>query len=101
MVTHGNSETARDEACVADLRSARTKAVELSRGGELATVLSAGIDDPMSRVYVVKLLDVHPALGKVAGRRVLADIGLAPFARVVDLTASQKANLLLASGEGP
>lgn len=78
----------RDLDTVRTLRSARIAAVNRASQGDLAGVLQA--DDPNSGfVYVVKLLDVHPRLGKVAGRRLLADIGVQPLARVADLTHEQ------------
>ncbi len=43
---------------------------------------------------MVKILDVHPRLGKVAGRRLLADIGVAPLARIADLTDDQRDRIL-------
>lgn len=83
----------RDLDIVRELRSARETAVSRSSSGELAEVFS-GDDGPTGSVYVVKLLDVHPRLGKVAGRRLLADIGVEPLARVADLTTEQRARIL-------
>lgn len=92
-------EPSEDYAIVERLRAARRTAVEAASAGRVRSVLGVDGDDPASRVYVVKLLDVHPALGKVAGRRLLADAGVAPFARVVDLTEAQKSTILRACGE--
>ena len=45
-------------------------------------------------MYVVKLLDVSPRLGKVAGRRLMADLGIEPLSRVRDLTDPQRSALI-------
>lgn len=93
-------ETAlRDYARVESLRTARDGAVHLSSRGLLAQVLGAATDSPESKVYVVKLLDVHPALGKVKGRRLLTSLGVDSFARVSDLSSDQVADILSACGE--
>jgi len=47
----------------------------------------------------VKLLDVHPALGKVVGRRLMDTLGLPPFITVAQLSSSQHAAILSACGE--
>ena len=74
---------------VAEIRDARERAVLRAKSGELAEILSSpsGFEN---LVYVVKLLDVDPRLGKVAGRRAMAEAGVSQFARVVDLTAQQR-----------
>ncbi|MCE2818601.1 MAG: hypothetical protein LW686_08130, partial [Ilumatobacteraceae bacterium] len=58
-----------------------------------------GDDSLEAQIYVVKLLDVHPALGKVSGRRLFADLGVVPFTRVCQLTSSQRSGILTAVGE--
>lgn len=83
----------KDLDTVRSLRSARIAAVAKSGEGDLETVLSAD-DVATQSVYVVKLLDVHPKLGKVAGRRLLAHIGVEPLARVCDLTTEQRNRIL-------
>ncbi len=87
----------RDLDRVRELRSARVAAVDRSSAGELAEVLAAR-DGATGSVYVVKLLDVHPRLGKVAGRRLLAEIGVAPLARLHDLTDLQRSRILDEAG---
>ena len=87
----------RDLGTVRDLRSARIAAVNDSSSGDLAGVLGSS-DRFTASVYVVKLLDVHPRLGKVAGRRLLAALGVAPLARVSDLTSDQRARILAEAG---
>lgn len=89
---------AADLALIENVRSARIAAVHQCSAGSVSPVL-ASCDDAVRFVYVVKLLDVHPALGKVAGRRVLGSLGLSHFTRVSDLTESQKSAILTACGE--
>jgi hypothetical protein len=48
-------------------------AVSASRAGNLQTALDAGVS---GHALVVKVLDVHPCLGKVAGRRLLTELGI-------------------------
>lgn len=50
----------------------------------MADALAPG-DPAGGSTYVVKILDVAPGLGKVAGRRLLASLGVSPFATVADL----------------
>lgn len=90
----------RDLETVSRLRTARIRAVEEASRGEMGSLLQPSNTD-VSQVYVVKLFDVHPKFGKVAGRRLLATLNVAPLARVADLTEQQKDNLLKAVGEKP
>lgn len=88
----------KDLATVAQWRNTRVEAVARAASGHLAEV----IDHPTPEqglVYVVKLLDVHPKLGKVSGRRLMAQLGIDSFARVADLTAAHKQALLRECGE--
>lgn len=87
----------RDLVTVRALRSARVDAVAASAAGELASLL-ASTDGFTRAVYVVKILDVHPGLGKVAGRRLLAEVGVEPLARISDLTPGQTSRILEAVG---
>jgi hypothetical protein len=91
--------TVSDFEMVKNLRNARVDAVIKAQKGQLAEVLSVEIDSLEAQTYVVKLLDVHPALGKVAGRRLLADLGVVPFTRVGQLTNEQRNGILDAVGE--
>lgn len=87
-----------DLATVEQWRRARVDAVAQSASGHLLKVLS----DPTPEqgfVYVVKLLDVHPRLGKVSGRRLMASLGIGPFARVSDLSSAQRDAVLAECGE--
>jgi hypothetical protein len=90
--------TIRDVQRVAEIRAHRIQAVQLSSSAKLAEVFSssAGLYDA---VYLVKLLDVHPALGKVVGRRLMDTLGLPPFITVAQLSSSQHAAILSACGE--
>lgn len=88
---------AEDLAALAHLRSVRQKAVDSAAGGDIATVLSHS-DAATQCVYVVKLLDVHPSLGKVAGRRLLASLGLNHFSRISDLSPRHIETILSACG---
>lgn len=85
---------------VALLRSARQEAVEKAARGELSEVLASSPDSATAFTYLVKLLDVHPALGKVKGRRLMADMGLDPLVRVSGLTAGSKQRILSECGQG-
>jgi hypothetical protein len=91
--------TVSDFEMVKSLRNARVVAVKKAHEGKLAGVLSVSDDSLEAQVYVVKLLDVHPALGKVSGRRLLADLGVVPFTRVGQLTSAQRSGILAALGE--
>jgi hypothetical protein len=91
--------TVSDFELVKSLRNARVVAVKKAHEGKLAGVLSVSDDSLEAQVYVVKLLDVHPALGKVSGRRLLADLGVVPFTRVGQLTSEQRSGILAAVGE--
>ena len=91
--------TVSDFEMVKSLRNARVVAVKKAHEGKLAGVLSVSDDSLEAQVYVVKLLDVHPALGKVSGRRLLTDLGVVPFTRVGQLTSEQRSGILAAVGE--
>ena len=78
-----------DMEVVAQLRTARVAAVLESSKGNVSSVLEAPHDSYEAQVYVVKLLDVSPRLGKVAGRRLMAELGIAALARVHELTVDQ------------
>lgn len=82
------------------LRTARIEAVKAASAGHLGVVFDAPADAPSGFTYLVKLLDVHPALGKVKGRRLMSDLGLGQFVRVCELSRSDKDRLLAACG-GP
>ena len=83
-----------DMEVVAQLRASRVAAVLESSRGNVSSVLNASADSYEAQVYVVKLLDVSPRLGKVAGRRLMAELGIEPLSRVRDLTDSQRVALI-------
>ena len=91
--------TVSDFEMVKSLRNARVVSVGIAQKGQLSAVLAVPEDSLEAQVYVVKLLDVHPALGKVSGRRLLADLGVVPFTRVGQLTPEQRNGILAAVGE--
>ena len=68
----------------------------------IRTTLERSSTEPLSRVlsdpvcaptHVVKVLDVHPCLGKVAGRRLMAGSGVPESATVGDLDDARRAAL--------
>ena len=89
----------RDLETVSRLRSARQEAVAQAARGDVATLVQSPSDSLFQQVYVVKLLDVHPRLGKVAGRRLLSELHVAPLARVCDLNPDQVKSLLAVVGD--
>lgn len=83
-----------DREVVAQLRIARVSAVLESSMGNVASVLESPLGSYEAQVYVVKLLDVSPRLGKVAGRRLMAELGIGALSRVRDLTDQQRRALI-------
>ena len=83
-----------DIEVVAQLRTARVAAVLESSRGNVSSVLEAPHDSYEAQVYVVKLLDVSPRLGKVAGRRLMVELGISALSRVQDLTEPQRRALI-------
>lgn len=69
------------------VRSAIDAALTESGRAPLKAVLTGAEFGP---AYVVKVLDVHPCLGKVAGRRLLKEIGVGERTRLEDLTAGER-----------
>lgn len=88
------SQRDRDLRRVSELRTARERAVSEAASGMLATVLALDGTDDRSQTYVVKLLDVTPGVGKVAGRRLLGSLGIEESVRAADLTDVQKSAIL-------
>lgn len=91
------SERAADLAVIDEVRRARVHAVESARAGRLAEVFST--PGPWQQVYVVKLLDVHPSLGKVAGRRLLDSLSISHMDRVCEVSVPDRSAILRAVGE--
>lgn len=73
------------------VRSAIRSALDRSAREPLADVLSSPECGP---AYVVKILDVHPCMGKVAGRRALRETGIAERTRLSDLAAPAREQLI-------
>ncbi len=67
---------------VREWRAEIERAVGAGATSSLAVVLSR---DDTGHAYLVKVLDVHPCLGKVAGRRLMAGLGLAPRTRIGEM----------------
>lgn len=88
----------RDLETIAAIKVAREKAVECSRLGQLRSVLDAPSEFEQT-IYVVKLLDVHPRLGKVAGRRLLRSLGVSQFDCVKDVSSATVMTILREVGE--
>ena len=89
----------RDKEVVTNLRAARRTAVNLASSGQLVDVFALPVESYETQVYLVKLLDVYPGLGKVAGRRLMAELGLSQFIRVCDLDPTTRDAVLQACGE--
>ena len=88
------SQRDRDLRRVSELRAARERAVAEAASGLLASVLSLDGADDRSQTYVVKLLDVTPGVGKVAGRRLLGALGIEESVRAADLTEAQRSAIV-------
>ena len=91
--------TIRDIQRVAQIRACRVQAVQLSSSQKLADVFASSSIELYGAVYLVKLLDVHPSLGKVVGRRLMETLGLPPFVTVAELNTAQQVAVLSACGE--
>lgn len=74
--------------------------VNLANGSlTLADALSTkDAEAAVNRLYVVKLLQSLPEVGKVRARRVMSEIGIAEKCRVLDLQPSQRALLITKLG---
>ena len=89
--------TIRDVQRVAEIRACRIQAVKLSSTANLVQVFAS--PNTYGAVYLVKLLDVHPALGKVVGRRLMDTLALPSFVTVSQLDSTQQKAILTACGE--
>lgn len=56
-------------------------------------------DAAVNRLYVLKLLESLPGVGKVRARRVMSDIGIVEKRRVSELGANHRAALLKEFGQ--
>ncbi|MFM9085068.1 MAG: integration host factor, actinobacterial type [Acidimicrobiia bacterium] len=79
------------------VRAAMSRAREdLARGAlSLSAVLAPReASDPVSRLYVVKVLESLPGVGKVSARRALEELGIGERRRVSTLGPQQRAALV-------
>ena len=90
--------TSRGVKIASELREARESMVLLAKQGRMDEVMSGASSGPSARVYAVKVLDVHPAMGKVAGRRLMASLGVEPFTRIGDVPDSVIQSIVRACG---
>ncbi|MEO8162829.1 MAG: integration host factor, actinobacterial type [Ilumatobacteraceae bacterium] len=70
--------------------------------GSLGLAEALNATDPgaaVNRLYVVKLLESLPQIGKVPARRLMSEIGIAEKCRVVDLDPSQRILLIAKIGQ--
>ncbi len=67
--------------------------------GRIVEVLRAEAGDPRGEVYVVRLLESAPGIGKVAARRLAAERGHDGFTRVSDLSAREREELVSRAGD--
>ncbi|MSO59279.1 MAG: hypothetical protein EXQ63_03015 [Ilumatobacteraceae bacterium] len=72
-------------ASVRDRRHAICKDVASGRLSVSQAVQIARQEVQVRDLYAVKVLDVHPWLGKVAGRRLLASVGAHQFSTLASL----------------
>jgi hypothetical protein len=83
------TERTEDLEWVATVRQSRIHAVSRVREAQeslMDLLHDIRSDDYASLTYLVALTDVHPCMGKVAGRRLLASLDLDPLVQVHDLT---------------
>lgn len=90
------------------IEKARTLRVEMAdvRGrlasASLSLTESLRTADPeaaVNRLYVVKLLESLPGVGKIQARRVMSEIGIAEKCLVVELGVDQRAALMTRFGQ--
>ena len=93
------------DAVIEKARAVRTEMAEVrvhlaSASLSLAEALSnKNPDSAVNRLYVVKLLESLPGVGKVRARRAMSDIGIAEKRRVSELGANHRAALLKEFGQ--
>jgi hypothetical protein len=76
------------QAVINDVTAGRLSLVDVFR-----RAAAADYDDASRQVYLVKLAEVLPAIGKVRARRVLADHGLGERTRVGDVPVAVQQSL--------
>ncbi len=67
--------------------------------GSIQELLELPVSDERCETYVVKILDVTPGVGKVAGRRMLASLGIDEFTRLRELSDAQRVSIVSACRE--
>jgi hypothetical protein len=77
------------------------RALEDAAAGRFLEVLRASADDPRTGVYVVRFLESIPGVGKVAARRLAAEMGHDGFTRVWDLSVAEREELVVALEDAP
>ena len=85
-----------DLAFVDSIRRGHARRVDLARSGRISEALESG-DAAEGSTYVVKILDVAPGLGKVAGRRLLTSLGVGAFVTVNELADDARLAIVEAS----
>lgn len=88
------SQREQDLERLSQLRRSQVAAVEEASRGQLEDLMRLGNGDDRGDTYVVKILDVTPGVGKVAGRRLLARLGISEFARIRELSESERLQVL-------
>ena len=83
------------------MREGIEQALEAAARGRLDEVLRAPAGDPRHGVYVIRLLEQVPGVGKVAARRFAADRGWDGMTRVADLSSATRDALALEFGVRP
>jgi hypothetical protein len=81
------------EGALAVVRAWRTQIDTAVSAGATASLSSVLSRPDVGHAYVVKVLDVHPCLGKVAGRRLMARVGVGPRVRIGELSPGARAQL--------
>ena len=87
-------------ATIERARTIRNEMVEVRvqlASGSLLLADALNTTDPnaaVNRLYVVKLLESLPEIGKVRARRVMSEIAIPEKCRVADLQAHQRATLI-------
>lgn len=79
------------------IRQDMTDVLAQLASGSLVLADALNNSDPeaaVNRLYVVKVLESLPGVGKVHARRVMSDIGIAEKCRVGELGSNHKADLI-------
>jgi hypothetical protein len=92
-------------AALRELRASMDALIESVAGGTLAVADAFGLAssaDPRGQaaanLYVVAVVEAAPGIGKVAARRLLADLGIAETTKLGELAHADRAAILDAAG---